>query len=333
MNSRKRVLILIVSYNAEAFIRSVLERIPAQVWNNEAYETRALIIDDQSKDKTFQRAREFAESFAHKNIRVLYNPVNQGYGGNQKIGYHYALKSNFDVVVLLHGDGQYAPEYLDRMVAPIIHGEADVVLGSRMLRKVDALKGGMPLYKWLGNQLLSKIQNLLLGSKLAEFHTGYRAYSVEALRTIPFQVNSDYFDFDTDIIIQLLHTRKRIAEISIPTYYGKEISYVNGLKYGWLILMTTLQSKLSQLGIFYNPKFDYNQESQHYTLKLGYESSHQFALSRVQPGAGILDVGSGPGYMAKQLANMGAVVTSVDRHITLQTSEYSHRTIACDIEA
>ena len=147
-------------------------------------------------------------------------PHESGLWGNQKLGYHYAIKHGFDVVVLLHGDGQYAPERLPEMLQPILDNQADVVFGSRMLNKADALRGGMPVYKWVGNQILTFLQNRMLKTKFAEFHTGYRAYSVPALASIPFQFNSNYFDFDTDIIIQMVDTEKRIVEIPIPTYYG-----------------------------------------------------------------------------------------------------------------
>ena len=332
MSNKKKVLIFIVSYNAELFIQKVLARIPEEVRNNPEYDTSILIIDDQSSDNTVPRAIEYAQKFPHQDITILHNPENQGYGGNQKIGYHYALKHNFDIVVLLHGDGQYAPEYLDKMILPLVRGEADVVFGSRMINKSNALRGGMPLYKWIGNQILTKVQNVILGSHLAEFHTGYRAYSTEALSKIPFAFNSNYFDFDTDIIIQLLNTGQRIKEISIPTYYGKEISYVNGVKYAALILLTTMQSKLMKLGIFYTPKFDYDYTNEHYTAKVGYASSHQFALDHVNAGMKVLDIGSGPGYMTEHLTRKGASVVSVDRYIHSLVKEKSIRTIKADLE-
>jgi glycosyltransferase involved in cell wall biosynthesis len=332
MNDKKRVLIFIVSYNAESLIQKVLARIPLEVWDSPEYDTSILVIDDQSSDKTFHRAQEYAEKFPQQNITILHNPVNQGYGGNQKIGYHYALKNNFDIVVLLHGDGQYAPECLDQMILPLVRDEADVVFGSRMINKTHALRGGMPLYKWIGNQILTTIQNTILGSKLSEFHTGYRAYSVKALMRIPFAFNSDYFDFDTDIIIQLLNTKHRIKEIPIPTYYGEEISYVNGIWYAILILQTTLQSKLMKLGIFYTPKFDYEYQSEPYAAKIGYPSSHQFALDQINPGMRVLDIGSGPGYFTKHIAGKGAAVISLDREISPLLQEKSVRTIEADIE-
>lgn len=329
---KSRALIFIVSYNAEAFIEKVLSRIPDSVWNNERFDVEVLVIDDQSADDTFYRVADYVGENPHRKIKVLYNPVNQGYGGNQKLGYQYAIQHGFDVVVLLHGDGQYAPECLDQMILPIVNGEADVILGSRMINRLDALSGKMPLYKWVGNQILTYLQNKTLGSHLSEFHTGYRAYSTRALRDIPFEYNSNYFDFDTDILIQMLDTGQRIKEIPIPTYYGDEISYVNGFRYAALILRTTLQSRIVRLNLLYDRRFDYFEKNEYYRIKLGYPSSHQLALDRVEPGTTILDIGSGPGYMARELAQRGVEVISLDRHISPMTRTYSKEIIETDVD-
>jgi SAM-dependent methyltransferase len=276
---------------------------------------------------------DFVEAHPDRRIKILYNPTNQGYGGNQKLGYQYGLTHGFDVVVLLHGDGQYAPELLAQMIEPIVNGQADVVLGSRMIDRMAALRGKMPFYKWIGNQILTAVQNRLLGSHLTEFHTGYRAYSTRALRQIPFEHNSNYFDFDTDILIQMLDTGQRICEIPIPTYYGDEISHVNGLRYAILILWTTTRSRIAKLDLLYDRRFDYaTTPDEQYSLKAGYPSSHQFALDQVEQGAIVLDIGSGPGYMAKELHARSAQVISVDRRITSMTRQYSVAAIETEIE-
>ena len=332
MNEQK-ILIFIVSYNAEAFVEKVLDRIPENVWENDAYQMEVLVIDDQSSDATVPRVLKYIETNPQKKISVLKNPKNLGYGGNQKLGYHYALENGFDIVVLLHGDGQYAPELLNEMVMPILNGEADVTFGSRMIKKSDALRGGMPLYKWVGNQILTALQNRMLGSKLAEFHTGYRAYSTEILKKIRFEYNSNYFDFDTDIIIQILDTGHRIKEIPIPTYYGDEISYVNGLLYAFKIVATTIRSRIVKLNLLYDLRFDYAFDpNEFYSLKLGYPSSHQFALDRLSSGMTVLDLGSGPGYVAMELDQRGVHVISVDQHITDLTRQHSISTIEGDVE-
>jgi glycosyltransferase involved in cell wall biosynthesis len=333
MPLKPKILIFIVSYNAASFIESVLNRIPEHVWRNGEYDVEVLVIDDQSSDNTLYRVADFIKCRPQRKIKVLFNPLNQGYGGNQKLGYQYALDRKFDVVVLLHGDGQYAPEYLDRMIRPIVRGEADVVLGSRMINRFEALRGNMPVYKWIGNQILTFVQNIILGTRLSEFHTGYRAYSTKALEEIPFEFNSNYFDFDTDILIQMIDTQKCIQEITVPTYYGGEISHVNGWYYAALILLTTLRSRIVKLNLLYDHRFDYDRGNQRYSLKLGYPSSHQFALEQVKGELTILDIGSGSAGMAKELYERGAKVVSLDRYISGLTKKYSVLAVQTEIEA
>lgn len=330
--STTRLLIFVVSYNAEDFIEGVLKRIPEHVKKSTEYETEILIIDDQSHDKTFHRSVFFSERNPEIKITVLYNPRNLGYGGNQKLGYHYAILNAFDIVLLLHGDGQYPPEFIDSMVRPILSCEADAVFGSRMLRSLDALRGGMPFYKWLGNRILTTIQNHLLSSRLSEFHSGYRAYSVRALAVIPFSLNSDDFDFDTDIIIQLLDTGHRIVEIPIPTHYGDEISHVNGIKYAVQVVSATLMSRVVRLGIAHVPKFSYRCGNEVYESKLGYSSSHSFALHHVPQGGLVIDFGCGPGFMARELSSRGSDVISIDREILPETRMHSIETVETDID-
>jgi glycosyltransferase involved in cell wall biosynthesis len=330
--AKKRVLIFVVSFKSEEFISSVLARIPGHLWQNPDFDVEVLVIDDQSGDRTFQRAEEYASRAEDLKITVLYNPQNQGYGGNQKIGYHYAVKMNFDAVVLLHGDGQYPPEYIEQMVLPLLSNQADAVFGSRMIDKRAALRGRMPFYKWIGNQILTGLQNRILRVHLAEFHSGYRAYRVDALRSIPFDLNSNYFDFDTEIIIQLLDNHKRIQEIPIPTFYGSEISRVNGFKYGALILRTTILSRVMRLGIFYNPKFDYGMVDIQNRSKVGYDSSHQYAIERISPGSSVLELGCGPGVMTAELVTKRARITSVDKTITPYVKENSAQAIEIDLD-
>ena len=248
-----KVLICIISYNASNHIFEVLSRIPKN------FEADIVIFDDASKDNTYELAQDYARAHPDK-IKVFKNRTNQGYGGNQKIAYTYAIKNGYDIAIMLHGDAQYAPELLADMAAPIANDGFDVVLGSRMLDKKKALHGKMPKYKFVGNVALTTFQNIVLGARLSEYHTGYRAYSTKALQKIPFESNSDYFEFDTDILIQMIDNKIPIKEISIPTHYGTEICHVNSVKYGLLVLKSTLLSRLSRLGLFRNPKFDYRHE-------------------------------------------------------------------------
>src|SRR5258708_21520222 len=158
------------------------------------------------------------------------------------------MAHGLDIVVLLHGDGQYAPEFLPQMVEPLLRGEADAVFGSRMMTRGGALKGGMPLYKYIGNKVLTRVENRMLGTALTEFHSGYRAYRTKALCEVPFEYNTDAFDFDTQIIVQLVHAGKRIAEIPIPTFYGDEVCNVDGLKYAKDVVKDVVEYRLVNKG-------------------------------------------------------------------------------------
>jgi glycosyltransferase involved in cell wall biosynthesis len=288
---KKKILIFIVAYNAETTIDNVLSRVSL---DPEIFDVEILVIDDASEDTTFEQALKFKRLDSRFRFTPLRNPVNQGYGGNQKLGYTYAIDRGYDAVVLLHGDGQYAPECIHSLVEPIVKGKADAVLGSRMMKKGEALKGGMPLYKFVGNRVLSGIQNVFLGTSFTEFHSGYRAYSVSALKAIPFEFNSNDFHFDTQIIIQLLAADMRILELPIPTYYGDEICHVNGIKYAFNVIFTTLGYKLHKRGIFYQLHYDIRQDESLYTPKTDFFSPHFLAIETVKRGSNVLDIGCGP---------------------------------------
>jgi glycosyltransferase involved in cell wall biosynthesis len=225
-----RIMILVVAYDAESTLAQVLDRIPPDVL---AKVEQIVVFDDASRDSTYQVGRQYqAEGHpASAKLRVFRNPVNLMYGGNQQRGYLYALEQGFDIVVLLHGDGQYAPEVMDRLIAPLERGEADLVMGSRMLEPGAARRGNMPLYKFVGNKILTWLENTLAGTRLSEFHSGYRAYRVAALREVPVGRLTTNWHFDTQIILAFVGRGLRIREVAIPTYYGDEICHVNGIPY------------------------------------------------------------------------------------------------------
>jgi glycosyltransferase involved in cell wall biosynthesis len=319
----------VIAYYAESTLRAVLERIPRAVFNR--YQCEILVVDDASEDRTFAIGKEYQQAHPEIPITVLRNEYNQGYGGNQKIGYAYAIEQKFDFVAMVHGDGQYAPEELERLLEPLRAGEADAVFGSRMMSGFGALKGGMPLYKFVGNKVLTRLQNVMLGTRLSEFHSGYRIYSVRALNSIQYRMNSNDFHFDTEIIIQLFNARMRIVELPIPTYYGDEICRVNGMKYAKDVLLATMQNVAHRSGLLYQRRFDpKSQANTHYDLKLGYPSSHTWALDAVPDGAKVLDIGAGPGGMARELRRKNCDVTVVDQYAP-EVPSHDVRVIAQDL--
>ena len=335
MEKLPRLLVFIVAYDAETTIRQVLRRIPTEL--SAEFDVEILIIDDGSQDATFAAGLHAGRSAGLPfKLTVLYNPVNQGYGGNQKIGYHYALEGNFDYVALLHGDGQYAPERLPQLVGLLHDAPADVgaVFGSRMLEPRDARKGGMPLYKYVGNRILTVIQNRLLGTRLSEFHSGYRVYAVRALRRIPFDRNTKDFHFDTEIIIQLTFAKQRIIEHPIPTYYGDEICRVKGFKYAYNVLRASLQAYLQRFYLFYDRRFDCEpaESGRRYPSKLQFDSTHSRVYELISPGARVLDLGAGDGSLGAALTQRkNCQVTGVDIEWSY-LSAHLHRFVIADLD-
>jgi len=303
-----KVGILVVAYNAETTLVDVLERIPGELRRDIA---EVLVQDDHSTDHTFAVAAAYLERGTDLPLTVLRHPANLGYGGNQKAGYEYAIRHGWDVVVLLHGDGQYAPEVIDRLIRPIVDGEADAVFGSRMLTRGEARRGGMPLYKYVGNRILTTAQNGLTGAQLSEWHSGYRAYRVSTLAELPFRGNSDGFDFDTEIILELLAGDKRIFEVPIPTYYGDEICRVNGIAYAADIMIDTVRHRVGRSGFGAGTVGRIREpEEQRPTPR----NSHGriVDMMRDRPPSRVLDLGCGPGWVALELLAMGHDVTGID---------------------
>ncbi len=223
-----RIGILVVAYNAENHLRQTLHRIPAEL---RPKIEEVFVFDDASKDRTHEVGKELQDEWEGTHLTIYKNPVNLMYGGNQRKGYQYAIEKGFDIVVLLHGDGQYAPEVMQELLTPLETGQAEMVMGSRMMVPGAALRGNMPPYKYYGNKILTWMENLLLGTQLTEFHSGYRAYSVNALRNIPLDSLTNNWHFDTQIVLEFLKKGYRIREVPIPTYYGDEICHVNGIPY------------------------------------------------------------------------------------------------------
>jgi len=304
----KRIGVLIVTYNALTTLTNVLKRITPEVWSNVE---EIAVFDDASQDDTYELAMGLKTLRDLPKLAVLKHPHNLGYGGNQKAAYQYFIEKRFDIVVLLHGDGQYAPEILSHLYHPIVMGQADAVFGSRMMKTYGGpLKGGMPLYKYLGNRILSAFENRSLGMSLTEFHSGYRAYNLGAIEKIDMTHMTNDFHFDTEIIIKLQHQRYTIQEVPIPTYYGDEICYVNGMRYARNVFKAVRRYKQTKESIRCYPEFQ--EYFVHYPIKqIGY-SSHVCALQMVGRDHDVLDIGCGEGFFASEVARQGNRVTGVD---------------------
>ena len=311
-DSPGRVLIFVVSYEASRHITATLDRIPADLLTRD--DVDLLVIDDASQDHTATHAHEWAEKRGFDRLTVLRNPVNQGYGGNQKLGYRLAVDHGYDFVILLHGDGQYAPELLSKFIDAWRATDADVVLGTRMDSIKSARAGGMPWYKVGGNRVLTWMQNKLTGRSLTEYHTGYRGYSTRFLRAVPFEINTNAFHFDTEILLQAFHIDAKIEQFAIPTHYGDEVCHVDGKRYATDVLLSTIQFRLHQTGMLCSLKYRNLSPLRYRDKTEAKYTSHTLALrevKRVAPKT-VLDLGCGPGYVARECERLGAHVTGVD---------------------
>lgn len=251
---KKKIAIFIIAYHAVRTLISAIERIPPEIKKKAS---EIYVFDDCSDDNTYYAGLGYKYKHNIKKLNVYRNVKNLGYGGNQKQGYNYAIKKGYDIVVMLHGDVQYAPEYISKLIKPLEDGKADAVFGSRILG--SPLKGGMPFWKYLGNRFLTSMENIVLGTNLSEFHTGFRAYSTEALKKVPFNLCADDYYFDTDIIIQFKLKGLKIVEIPIPTHYGLDshkISFSKSVKYGLNIFKSLYQYILHKNGLRKIKKFD-----------------------------------------------------------------------------
>jgi glycosyltransferase involved in cell wall biosynthesis len=238
MLNGKRIIVVLPAYNAAQTLESTVSELDRQVVDD------ILLVDDSSADETVRMARKLG-------IRCFLHDRNYGYGRNQKTCYTEALKLGADVVVMLHPDYQYAPKLVPAMAAMVVSGEYDVVLGSRILGG-KARKSGMPVYKYISNRFLTLTENLFFGSKLSEFHTGYRAFSRRVLGHLPLHENSDDFLFDNEMLAQAIFFNFNVGEISCPTRYFPEASSINfrrSVIYGFGVLWTSVRFRLQKWGV------------------------------------------------------------------------------------
>ncbi len=239
MINGKKVVVIMPAYNAEKTLEKTYREIPFDIVDD------VILVDDSSTDRTVEEAKRLGIKY------IIVHERNRGYGGNQKTCYTKAMEIGADIVIMLHPDYQYTPRLIPSMVYLIANEVYPVVLGSRILGK-GALRGGMPLYKYIANRFLTFVQNLLMGQKLSEYHTGYRAFARQVLEKINFQANSDDFVFDNQIIAQIFYAGYEIGEVSCPTKYFPEASSINfrrSVKYGLGVLRTSLQYRLQKWGL------------------------------------------------------------------------------------
>ena len=242
-DAKPKVVIVMPAYNAAQTLEKTYHAIPDGCYDS------IILVDDASSDNTVEVAKKL-------NLIVVEHPQNRGYGGNQKTCYTRALADGAEIIVMLHPDYQYDPTIVNDLVEPIRNGEADVVLASRMLG--DPLKGGMPKIKFVVNKILTWMENVVLGTRFSEFHTGYRAFNRDALESVPFNENSDDFIFDNEIIVQLLIKKKRFKEIPVSTRYSfdsSSVSFYKGTIYAFGILTTMARYVLHRCHIWKCRKF------------------------------------------------------------------------------
>ena len=244
MLNGKKIVVIMPAYNAEKTLEKTYREIPFEIVDD------VILVDDASSDCTSEIAKSMG-------IRTIIHETNLGYGANQKTCYRAALELGADITIMVHPDYQYTPKLIPALASMIAYGEFDAVLGSRILG-VGALQGGMPLYKYISNRFLTLIENFLLGHKLSEYHTGYRAFSREVLERLPLEQNSNDFLFDNQMLAQIIWFGYRIGELSCPTKYFEEASSINfrrSFVYGLGVLKTSVQFRLQKWGLWSSPIF------------------------------------------------------------------------------
>jgi glycosyltransferase involved in cell wall biosynthesis len=241
----KKITVVLPAYNAEKTLEQTYSEIPFDIVDE------VILVDDLSRDKTIDKARELGIK------HIVRHTKNKGYGGNQKSCYNKALEVGSDIIVMLHPDYQYTPKLIHSMCYLIANGLYEVVLGSRILGK-GAIKGGMPVYKYIANRILTLSQNILMNQKLSEYHTGFRAFTRNVLQSVDYNANSDDFVFDNQMLAQIFYAGFEIAEITCPTKYFEEASSINiprSMKYGFGVLSVSCMYFLQKAGIFHFPIF------------------------------------------------------------------------------
>ena len=268
MINGKRITVVLPAYNAEKTLEATVRELPEIV-------DACILVDDHSSDRTVEIARRLG-------LQYFVHDRNYGYGRNQQTCYREALSGGADVVIMVHPDYQYTPLLVTAMASMVAYGVYDVVLGSRIIGGT-ALRGGMPIYKYISNRLLTGFENLFLRVKLSEYHTGYRAFSRQVLTRLPLRENSDDFVFDNQMLAQCVYFGFKIGEVSCPTKYFAEASSINfhrSVEYGMGVLQTTLQFALERAGVAHFPIFNAQGKTLESASQVYYESGESAAARR-----------------------------------------------------
>jgi SAM-dependent methyltransferase len=318
-------MIYVVAEDAVRSLADVLDGIPDRVRERVS---EILVFDAGSRDATYLVGMGYKAVSGAEKLTVLRGPRG-GVGEHNKRAISYCQEREYDVMVLLHGDGKYAPEVIETLIDPVASGEVDAAFGTRFL-DLRAARAGMPLYKYLGIRAFTILQNRILHRSQSEYHCGYRAYRLAALADLPFERNASGIHFDTELAIQLHQRGLRIAEVPVPTYSGDETRSLRGVVYGFNVLRSVFQYWLHVRGLREFPKYDISEK---YVYKASPEASHQKILALVEKDRQtILDVGCGAGFLAQALSLRGNTVTGVDARKVTGAEERMDRFIHVELE-
>lgn len=324
-NRPKRIGIYVVAVDAASSLASVLDRIPTKV--RERVE-EVFVFDAGSRDDTYLVGVGYKAVSGFENLKIMRGDRG-GLGANNKRAFEYCREQGFDIVVLLHADGKYAPEVIEDLIRPLERGEVDAVIGSRMLAGRPP-RSAYPITKYAAIRVLGGIQNRLLGLTLSDHHCGYRAYSVPAISELPIRENSDGLQFDSEILIQILQKGLRIVEVPVPVYSGEEVDSTRGVTYAYRVLRVLWQLWLHQKGIREQPKFAIAEK---YVYRSSPNTSHQVILGLVdRDNQRMLDVGCGAGYLAEALRVRGNSVVGVDERAADGVHERVTELIETDLD-
>jgi len=304
-----KILICIFAIADEKTVLDDLNRFPDAV---AAGDHEVLILIDGSRAESFGETVKCIQDIESLNVQILFTSENLGYGGNQKLAFHYAVKHDFDVVLMLDECGRYPADRLEELFSALMTSDVQAVVGSRFLGKSHSFRGQMPLHRYLGNRVVTFLQNLILGLTYSEFHSGFRSFRVRALAKIPFPFNSNGRQFDTEILIQFKLKGFDVKEIPISSNKETKTGILDYVRYGIDVIRLSINFQLHQLFLFYERKFDVSSGTEKYNLKIGYPSPHQHALDEVEGNGRVLDIGCGRSLVGAELQKKGCWVEAVD---------------------